>query len=75
MEKQCSTFWKNKKIPNKITMYILAEDVERVIFRIIQSSTASDIKKYIKPMTEWELDEYKKDFMNANFKFYATTNQ
>lgn len=51
--------------------YIKKEDVERILFKIIRESTASDIKKYIKNMSESELEEYKRLFMEANFKSFT----
>ena len=53
---------------NKTTMeYIKKEDVERILFKIIRESTASDIKKYINNMSELELEKYKKEFVSCNF--------
>lgn len=52
---------------NPMQTYIRTEDVERILFNIIQESLANDIKKYMKPMFALEQREYKAGFMKTNF--------
>lgn len=48
--------------------YIKKEDVERILFQIIQSkSLVKDIRDILKRTTGNELEEFKKGFVSYNF--------
>jgi hypothetical protein len=55
--------------------YIKKEDVERVIFKMVEDrEMVSDMKKIIKPLFALEYQEYKRCFMQSNFTSYTFPN-
>jgi len=52
--------------------YIKKEDVERIIFKMVEDRTmVSDMKKIIKPLFALEYREYRRCFMQTNFTSYT----